>query len=44
MVGGIAGALKGIDAFPPETVRQVEEESDLDLKDVALKLIEHSKG
>jgi ADP-ribosylglycohydrolase len=44
MVGGIAGALRGIGAFPPEMVRQVEEESDLDLKDVALKLIEHSKG
>ena len=44
MVGSIAGALKGIDAFPLEMVNQVEEESDLDLKDVALKLIEHSKG
>ncbi|TRO49089.1 ADP-ribosylglycohydrolase family protein [Candidatus Bathyarchaeota archaeon] len=43
MVGGIAGAFKGVGAFPLGMVRQVEEESDLDLKDVALKLIEHSR-
>jgi len=44
MVGGVAGALKGIDAFHPNMVSKVEEESDLNLEDVALKLIEHSRG
>jgi ADP-ribosylglycohydrolase len=43
MVGGVAGAYKGIDAFPADMVRQVEEESDLDLMDVAEKLLEHSR-
>lgn len=43
IAGGIAGAFKGIDAFPPDMVRMVEVESDLDLEATAMKLVEFAR-
>jgi ADP-ribosylglycohydrolase len=43
IAGGIAGAFKGIDAFPEDMVRQVEEESSLDLALTARKLVEFAR-
>jgi ADP-ribosylglycohydrolase len=41
MVGGIVGAYKGIDSFPIDVIKTVEDESDLDFADTAAKLIEY---
>ena len=43
MVGGISGAYRGIDAFPLDVVKTVEDESDLDFSDIAGKLIEYMR-
>lgn len=43
IAGGIAGAFKGIDAFPEDMVRRVEEESGLDLELTARKLVEFAR-
>jgi len=43
IAGGIAGAFKGIDAFPEDMVRRVEEESGLDLALTARKLVEFAR-
>lgn len=44
IAGGIAGAFKGIDAFRKDVVRQVEEESGLDLKLTARRLAEFARN
>jgi ADP-ribosylglycohydrolase len=41
MVGGISGAFKGIDAFPVDVVKTVEDENHLNFSDIACKLIEY---
>jgi ADP-ribosylglycohydrolase len=41
MVGGIAGAYRGIDSFPEEVIRTVENESELDFENIADKLIDY---
>ena len=43
MVGGISGAYRGIDAFPVDVVKTVEDESDLDFSDITGKLIEYMR-
>lgn len=43
IAGGIAGAYKGIDAFPPHLVKQVEEESNLELGLIARKLVDFTR-
>lgn len=44
MVGGIAGAYQGIDHFPKDVIKTVQDESDLDFEDTASKLIHHMRG
>lgn len=41
MVGGISGAYMGIDAFPVDVIKTVEDESSMDFSDIAGKLIEY---
>lgn len=43
IAGGIAGAYKGIDAFPYQMVKQVEEESNLELEEIARRLVEFTR-
>jgi ADP-ribosylglycohydrolase len=38
IAGGIAGAYAGIDAFPPEYLRRIEEVNHLDLESYAYRL------
>lgn len=44
IVGGIAGAFKGINSFPPEFVKEVEEVNRLNLASIAERLIEYVEG
>ncbi|TRO51352.1 hypothetical protein E2P71_09195 [Candidatus Bathyarchaeota archaeon] len=43
MVGGIAGAYKGINAFPSDVVKTVENENNIDFSDIAAKLIDYMR-
>jgi ADP-ribosylglycohydrolase len=43
MVGGIVGAYTGIDGFPKDIVRTVEEENKFNFEDIASKLIEYMR-
>ena len=43
MVGGIAGAYKGIKAFPTDIVEIVENENNIDFSDIATKLIDYMR-
>ena len=43
MVGGITGAYRGIDSFPEDVIRTVENESELDFENIADKLIDYMR-
>jgi ADP-ribosylglycohydrolase len=40
MVGAMAGALKGIEAFPKDTIKRIEKVNRLEFKKIARKLLE----